>query len=164
MAQQARLISVVLLFVTLAAGFMLGMAWDSRRSSPDGAPEEVVEIATPEPEEPEEPEEEDTERQRGPVIYEVGMEPDQRAAVDEIIGHFRSSLDVLRDDAERDYNRNRRDIVMATQDAIKAVLNSDQIAEYDSLLAVRYAPNRGDRDGGRRGSRRDDGSEGGEER
>ena len=161
MAQQARLISVVLLFVTLAAGFMLGMAWDSRRSSPDGAPEEVVEIATPEPEEPEE---EDTERQRGPVIYEVGMEPGQRAAVDEIIGHFRSSLDALRDDAERDYNRNRRDIVMATQDAIKAVLNSDQIAEYDSLLAVRYAPNRGDRDGGRRGSRRDDGSEGGEER
>ena len=162
MAKQARLISVVLLFATLAAGFMLGMAWDSRRAVQQGAPEEAVEVSTPEPEE--EAEEEGAERQRGPVIYEVGMEPHQRAAVDEIIGHFRSSMNSLRNDAERDYSRKRMDLLMATQDSIKAVLNPDQVAEYDSLLAVRYPPNRGDRDGGRRGGRRDGGPETGEER
>jgi hypothetical protein len=143
MAQQARLISVVLLFLTLAAGFMLGMAWDSRRSAPAGDVEEVVVSPTPETGETEE--EEGAERQRGPVIYEIGMEPEQRAAVDEIIVHFRSSMNSLRGDAERDYDRKRRGLILAIQDSIKAVLNPDQVAEYDSLLAVRYSPNRGSR-------------------
>lgn len=147
MAQQARFISVVLLFVTLAAGFMLGMAWDARRLAQSGAVEEVVEIPV---EEADESAEQDTERQRGPVIYEVVMQPEQRAAVDEIIVHFRSSMDALRETARRDYDRDRMDLLMATQDSIKAVLNADQIAEYDSLLAVRYPPNRGDRDDSRR--------------
>lgn len=148
MAQQARLISVVLLFVTLAAGFMLGMAWDARRPIQTGAIEEVVEV--PAREEDESAEEGDGERQRGPVIYEVVMEPGQRAAVDEIIVHFQSSMDALRETARRDYNRQQMDLLMATRDSIRAVLNPDQIAEYDSLLAVHYSPNRGDRDGSRR--------------
>ena len=147
MAQQARFISVVLLFVTLAAGFMLGMAWDARRLAQSGAVEEVVEIPV---EEADESAEQDTERQRGPVIYEVVMQPEQRAAVDEIIVHFRSSMDALRETARRDYDRDRMDLLMATQESSKAVLNADQIAEYDSLLAVRYPPNRGDRDDSRR--------------
>lgn len=162
MAQQARLISVVLLFVTLAAGFMLGMAWDSRRPAQDGTPEEIVELPTPEPEDAKE--EEAGERQRGPVIYEVGMQPGQRVAVDEIIRHFRSSMNALQDDAEQDYNRKRMDLLSATQDSLKATLNPDQVAEYDSLLAVRYSPNRGDRDGERRGGQRTDRSEEGEGR
>lgn len=148
MAQQARFISVVLLFVTLAAGFMLGMAWDARRPAQTGVPDEVVEIAPPEPEEP--AEEEGAERERGPVIYEVVMQPEQRAAVDEIIVHFQSSMDGLRETARRDYNRNRTDLLMATQNSIRAVLNADQIAEYDSLLVVRYSPDRGGRDRSRR--------------
>lgn len=148
MAQKARLISIVLLFVTLAAGFMLGMAWDTRRPVQTGAVEEVV--AIPAPEEDESAEEGDTERQREPVIYEVVMQPEQRAAVDEIIVHFSSSMDALRETARRDYNQRRTDLLMATRDSIRAVLNPDQIAEYDSLLAVHYAPDRG-----RGGSRRD---------
>ncbi len=150
MAQQARFISVVLLFVTLAAGFMLGMAWDARRPAQTGTPE-VVAIQTPDPEETEEDAEQgDAERQRGPVIYEVVMQPGQRAAVDEIIVHFRSSMDALRETARQDYDRERMDLLMATQDSIKAVLNADQIAEYDSLLAVRYSPDRGERGDSRR--------------
>ena len=153
MAQQARLISVVLLFVTLAAGFMLGMAWDARRPAQTGAVEEVVEL--PAPEEDESAGEGDTGRQRGPVIYEVVMQPEQRAAVDEIIVHFSSSMDALRETARRDYNRERTDLLMATRDSIRAVLNPDQIAEYDSLLAVTYSPDRG-RDGSRRNDSDDD--------
>ena len=148
MAQQARFISVVLLFVTLAAGFMLGMAWDARRPTETGAVEEVVELPVEEADET--AEQRDTERQRGPVIYEVVMQPAQRAAVDEIIVHFQSSMEALREGARRDYDRDRMDLLMATQDSIKAVLNADQIAEYDSLLAVRYSPDRGDQDDSRR--------------
>ncbi len=150
MAQQARFISVVLLFVTLAAGFMLGMAWDTRRPAQTGTAE-VVAIQTPDVEETQEDAEQgDTERERGPVIYEVVMQPEQRAAVDEIIVHFRSSMDALREAARRDYDRERMDLLMATQDSIKAVLNADQIAEYDSLLAARYSPDRGERGDSRR--------------
>lgn len=148
MAQQARFISVVLLFVTLAAGFMLGMAWDARRPAETRAVEEVVEL--PAEEADESAEQEDTERERGPVIYEVVMQPEQRAAVDEIIVHFRSSMDALREGARRDYDRDRMDLLMATQDSIKAVLNADQISEYDSLLAARYSPDRGERGDSRR--------------
>lgn len=148
MAQQARFISVVLLFVTLAAGFMLGMAWDARRPAPPAPVEEVVELPVEEADES--AEQEDTERQRGPVIYEVVMQPEQRAAVDEIIVHFRSSMDALRETARQDYDRERMDLLMATQDSIKAVLNADQIAEYDSLLAARYSPDRGERGDSRR--------------
>ncbi len=153
MAQKARLISVVLLFATLAAGFMLGMAWDARRPAQAGTVEEVVEI--PAPEEDESAGEGDAERQRDPVIYEVVMQPEQRAAVDEIIVHFSSSMDALRETARQDYNRRRMDLLMATQDSIKAVLDPDQIAEYDSLLAVRYSPDRS-RDGSRRNGSGDD--------
>lgn len=154
MAQQARLISIILLFATLAAGFMLGMAWDARRPAQTGAVEEVVEI--PAPEEDESARESDTERQREPVIYEVVMQPEQRAAVDEIIVHFSSSMDALRENARRDYNRARTDLLMATRDSIRAVLNPDQIAEYDSLLAVHYPPDRGSRDRSRRDGSGDD--------
>ncbi len=133
---------------------MLGMAWDTRRTAETGAVEEVVEI--PVPEEDESAGEGDAERQRGAVIYEVVMQPEQRAAVDEIIVHFRSSMDGLRETARQDYNRRRMDLLMATQDSIKAVLNPDQIAAYDSLLAVRYSPDRGARDDARRNGSGDD--------
>ena len=154
MALQSRFISVVLLFVTLAAGFMLGMAWDSRRAAETGTVEEVVELPVETADET--AEQGDAERQRGPVIYEVVMQPEQRARVDEIIVHFQSSMDALRETARRDYDRDRMDLLMATQDSIKAVLNPGQIAEYDSLLAVRYSPDRGDQDDSRRGGSDDE--------
>ena len=150
MAQKARLISFVLLLLTLAAGFMFGLAWDARRPAQNGPAEEGAEITAREAatEEPEAPaEEEGGGRQRGSVIYEVMMQPEQRAAVDQIIVHFRSSMDALRETARRDYNQQRTDLLMATRDSIKAVLNPAQIAQYDSLLAVRYPPNRTRREG-----------------
>ena len=53
-------------------------------------------------------------------------------------------------------------LVMRTQDSIKAILNPQQIAQYDSLLVVRYPGNRDGRGDDRRERRRNDRPEDGE--
>ncbi len=149
--RRARLISVLLLALTLAVGFMFGLAWSARQSAGDvSATEEVQGAAEPEAEEA------DTSRGRGPVIYELGLEPDQRAGVDEIIRHFRSRMRALNEEAREEYDRRQSALLVTTRDSIKAILNPGQIAEYDSLLAVRYSPNRDGRGDSRRERRRDD--------
>ncbi|MDE2753912.1 MAG: hypothetical protein OXI83_15160 [Gemmatimonadota bacterium] len=161
---RARLISLLLLGLTLAVGFMFGLAWDARRAPdvvPDVVPvEETAEtVAEPDAEEP--AEEASAGRGRGPVIYEVAMEPEQRAAVDEIIGHLRSRWASI-EEAREEYDRRQRALVVEAQDSIKAILNPQQIAQYDSLLAVRYPRNRDGRGDERRERRRDDRPQGGE--
>lgn len=161
---RARLISVLLLALTLAAGFMFGLAWSARQPA-DAFPPEEMAAGVAEPEAEEGTEEADTERSRGPVIYEIPMDPGQRAGVDEIIRHFRSNMRALNEEANREYERYDRDrtaLMMATQDSIKAILNPAQIAQYDSLLAVRYAGNRDGRGDSRRERRRDDRQQDGE--
>ncbi len=157
---RARLISLLLLGLTLAVGFMFGLAWDARQA-PDVVPvEETAEtVAEPDTEEP--AEEASAGRGRGPVIYEVAMEPEQRAAVDEIIGHLRSRWASI-EEAREEYDRRQRALVAEAQDSIKAILNPQQIAQYDSLLAVRYPRNRDGRGDERRERRRDDRPQGGE--
>ena len=159
--RHARVISVLLLVLTFSAGFMFGLAWDARREVPGIPAAEVADApqASAAAEEAEADEEPDTVRNRGPVIYEVAMEPEQRAGVDEIITHFRSSMRALEAEARTHYERydhNRTELLMATQDSIKAILNPDQIAQYDSLLAVRYPPNRDGRGEAGRDRRRGD--------
>ncbi len=154
--RRARLISVLLLVLTLAVGFMFGLAWSARQPAGDvSAAEEAQSAAEPEAEEPE-AEEADMSMGRGPVIYELGLEADQRAGVDEIIRHFRSRMRALNEEAREEYDRRQSALLMTTRDSIKAILNPGQIAEYDSLLAVRYSPNRDGRGDSRRERRRDD--------
>ena len=157
---RARLISLLLLGLTLAVGFMFGMAWDAHQPADVVPVEETAESAVePEPEEP--AEETNAGRNRGPVIYEVGLEPEQRAAVDEIIRHLRSRWTAL-EEAREEYDQRQRALVAETQDSIKAILNPQQIAQYDSLLAVRYPRNRDGRGDTRRERRRDDRPQDGE--
>ena len=95
------------------------------------------------------------------MIYEVAMEPGQRTAVDEIIGRLRSRWAAM-EEAREEHDRRQRALVVEAQDSIKAILSPRQIAQYDSLLAVRYPRNRDGRDDGRRERRRDDRPEDGE--
>ena len=163
-AQQnrARLISVLLLGLTLAVGFMFGLAWDARQPVDAIPVDETVESAVePDPEAEEPAEETNASRGRGPAIYEVGLEPEQRADVDEIIGHFRNRW-VAIEEAREEYDQRQRALFVETQDSIKAILNPQQIAVYDSLLAVRYPRNRDGRGDARRERRRDDRPQDGE--
>lgn len=155
--KRARLLSVVLLAMTLAVGFMFGLAWSARQpAQPEAGPEAEETV--------EEADTSNTSRSRGPAIYELGLEPEQRAAVDEIVSHFRSSMRVLNEEAREEYNRRQTELLMTTRDSIKAVLNPSQIAAYDSLLAVRYPPDRDGRGDSRHERRRDDRPEEGEGR
>ncbi len=144
-----RLLSSALLVLTLAAGFLGGMAWQKRqvaaalaeeaRSRGDGGQEG-----------------------RRMVIDEVGLEPERRVQVDEIIRHFRARMRALDEEFQGAYAPRQRALIRSTRDSIKSVLSPAQEATYDSLLAVRYQDRNRDgerssredrRDGGRSGSR-----------
>ncbi len=161
--RRARLLSILLLATTLAAGVMLGRAWSVRAPLPDApAPADLVSEPEPEPEETDPAEDAAAEgeergdgerRNREPVIYEVGLEASQRESVDRIITHFRERSRSLNREMRDRYDREQAALFSATRDSLRAVLNPEQIVRYDSLLAVRYGGERED-DGGNRRQRR----------
>ena len=137
--RRASVLSIALLVVTVAAGFLGGVAWQKSQ---------VVAGRTDDGED-------DRQRDRGDrrmVIDEVGLEPGKRAEVEEIIQHFigrmgelhdefepvRIRMQELNDEYERTYRPKQRDLFQQTRDSIKSILLPEQRALYDSLLAVRY--------------------------
>ena len=162
--KQARLLSVVLLLLTLAAGILIGMAWSEHAGDGDSTPMEVLSPARPAGDSDEaadadaDPEEREDTRRRGPVIYELDLAPDQRTTVDGLIQHFRIGLEELDDEMAEEMWRRRDALAAALRDSIKAVLQPEQAALYDSLLTVRYSRSSGARgERGRGGSDRSDG-------
>ena len=161
--RKASVLSIALLVVTLAAGFLGGVAWQKSQ------------VVAVQPEEGEdEPRRDRSERRM--VIDEVGLEPDKRAEVDEIIQHFmvsmralheefepfRVRMGALNDEYEEAYRPRQRELFREARDSIKSILALEQRALYDSLMAVRYGDgNRGrDESGeGRGGGGPDDGKE-----
>ncbi len=151
--RRARILSVLLLASTLAAGIMLGLAW-SARTPP---------AALPEPGDPPDPAEVaasdtasartggDERRFRAPVIHQVGLNADQRTHVDRIIAHFRAAARTLNREMRARYDREQSALLEATRDSLRAVLREEQIVRYDSLLAVHYG---GARDSDRHRQRR----------
>ncbi len=167
--KRARLISVLLLILTFAAGYMLGLARESRRSaeavpSVDAvvADEAAQEAASPD--EAPRDEDADSSRAREPVIYELGLEPEQRERVAEIIRHFRGRMRTLNRESRAAYDRDQTALLNATRDSIKSILNPVQVVQYDSLLAVRYPPERGRQGDDRRDRRRENRSDQGDNR
>ncbi len=119
--RKASVLSILLLVLTLAAGFLGGVAWQRNQAM---APE-PNETATQEP------------RDRGSrrlVIDEVGLEPDKRAEVDAILQHFMVRVRAL----HKEFTPRHRALLHGARDSIKSVLEPDQRALYDSLLEVRY--------------------------
>lgn len=146
--KQARVASVLLLILTLAAGVLIGMAWSERS---EGALDDPVEIVdrpgdAARPDMAEEPPDEDERERRPPTIYELDLDPAQRGHVDEIIQHFQQGLEDLDTEMERELWRRRGRLASAVRDSIKSVLRPEQVMVYDSLLAERYGSGRRSRD------------------
>jgi hypothetical protein len=69
------------------------------------------------------------------VIDQVALSPDQRARVDSVLAEFRGDMIELYREVEPLY----RERVAGARDAIRAILDDEQRAHYDSLLAERDA-------------------------
>ena len=140
--KRPRLVSAILLILTLAAGFAIGLAWRGNRAQPAEA---------------DAPSSRDADRgRRALVIHEIGLDPETRAQVDEIISHFGSRTRALDREFREAYRPRQRALIGQARDSIRSVLTPEQVAVYDSLLAVRY-DGRG-RDGSRgRGPREGNG-------
>ena len=124
----ARFLSVALLTLVLAAGFLMGMAWDGG----DAAARVVEE--DPRPEEPE---------RRSRVIDQVGLEPGQQEQVDRIVEHYRARMKDLDQEFREAYRPRQREVVRQTRDSIKAILRPEQAMLYDSLIEARYGRGNG---------------------
>lgn len=146
--KQARVASVLLLSLTLAAGVLIGVAWSERSAGALDDPVEIVgqpaDVARPDM--AEQPAEEDERESRPPTIYELDLNPEQRGHVDELVQHFQQGLEVLDAEMERELWRRRGRLASAVRDSIKSVLRPEQVMVYDSLLAERYGSGRRNRD------------------
>lgn len=155
--KQARVASVLLLVLTLAAGVLIGMAWNERRT---GAVVDQVEIVRQDgeaarPEMADDTPQEGERQRRQSTIYELDLDPAQHDQVDELIEHFRQGLKDLDSEMEREMWRQRGRLANAVRDSIKSILRPEQAMVYDSLLAERYGrSDRRDRGNGRGGSPR----------
>ncbi len=165
--RQARLISVVLLFATLAAGFLIGVAWSERGSDAPAEPMQAVEPdeQAREAENTDDPGRDSERERRRPVIFELNLDSAQRARLETQRAYFSEAFDGLNEEMRREEGRRRGQLRGAAWDSIRAVLRPDQLATYDSLLTARFSRgNRndttrsdGDRNDGRDRSRRPDG-------
>lgn len=158
--KQARVASVLLLVLTLAAGVLMGMAWSERRG---GAVVEPVALEESSPsDEATRPDSADESRDGGdrsrrpPVIYELDLDPVQREHVDEMIQHFRQGWEDLDNEMDRELWSRRRQMSFTLRDSLKSILRPEQAVVYDSLLAERYGRDRRGRGEDGDGDRRRD--------
>ena len=114
------------LFLTLAAGFLLGLVWS--RTSPAQAEQTTpAAVAAAEAEE----ERGGETRRRGLIVERVGLSAEQQVQVDSVVSHARGMMRQLR----ADYRTGYGDLIESTRSSIKAVLTPEQAAEYDALLS-----------------------------
>ena len=136
---RTRLASFGILLVVLAAGFLMGLAWE--RQSGDGSTG-VEEASAP-----------DSTRGRRSgrggtrgrlIIYQVEMTPEQKTRVDSIVEHYRTAAEALQEEyrahseelqrgARREMYDQYRELVSETTESIKEQLTLEQVAVYDSL-------------------------------
>lgn len=124
-ARTTRAAAGGVLFVTLVAGFLLGLVW-SRTSSAQAEAAAPAAVAA---------EEEDEDRggetrRRGLIVERVGLSAEQQIQVDSIVGHSRTMMRQLR----ADYRTGYGELIESTRSSIKSVLTPEQAAEYDALL------------------------------
>lgn len=114
----------VLLFV-FAAGVVVGFVLD--RGPAEAAPGEEPRA---------EAERSHVRGEEGPrrvVIDRVDLTDEQRAMVDSVVEHYRARMSELSDEYQVRY----RETIALTREAIREILDDEQRARYDSLLAQR---------------------------
>ena len=124
-ARNTRAAAGGVLFVTLVAGFLLGLVW-SRTSSAQAEPTAPTAVAAEEADEDRGGET----RRRGLIVERVGLSAEQKVQVDSIMGLSRTMMRELR----ADYRTGYGELIESTRSSIKAVLTPEQAAEYDALL------------------------------
>lgn len=115
-------------FLTLAAGFLLGLVW-SRISAEQVEPTMPTSTAVAAEEADEDRGREN--RRRGLIVERVGLSAEQRAQVDSVMGHARGMMRQLR----AEYRTGYGELIESTRTSIKELLTPDQAAEYDELLS-----------------------------
>ena len=125
-ARNTRAAAGGVLFLTLAAGFLLGLVW-SRRSPEQSEPTTSTAVAA---EAADEDRGRET-RRRGLIVERVGLSAEQKVQVDSVVGHARGMMRQLR----ADYRTGYGEFIESTRSSIKAILTPGQAAEYDALLA-----------------------------
>jgi hypothetical protein len=67
-------------------------------------------------------------------VEQVGLSDAQKEKVDSIVGYYRGHMRMLHEEFDAAYMSRYSEILEATRNAIRAVLDEGQRAAYDSLL------------------------------
>lgn len=135
---RTRLASVAVLLVVLAAGFVLGVAWERRGPSlrAEAASETVDgDERRARGREDRDRGRDDEKKKRRLIVDRVGLRAAQEARVDSIVESHREQMRALHKEFRREYNPRYWSLIQETRDAIRSVLDPEQRARYDSLLA-----------------------------
>lgn len=153
-SQRARLVTGAILGLVLAAGFLLGMAWDRRLATSP-----AVEAAT----DPAQAGTEDRRRRRRGLFHRVepALDADQLAEAEAItalrreaarslfseplIDSLYNAMKAAEDDFEEMYDPPFRALIDSSRAAIRQLMTPEQATNYDSVLAEN---DRRRRDGG----------------
>jgi hypothetical protein len=68
------------------------------------------------------------------LVEQVGLSEAQKERVDSIVGYYRGHMRMLHEEFDAAYMSRYSEILEATRDAIRAVLDDGQRVAYDSLL------------------------------
>jgi hypothetical protein len=136
---KARLMTVFVLLLVLAAGVVLGVALERRLEAKAMTVESLRN---------QEPGREGVDRERRPLdrtrdstprrssllVEQVGLSEGQKEKVDSIVVYFRGHMRALHEEFDAAYMSRYTEILEMTRNAIRAVLDDAQRAAYDSLL------------------------------
>lgn len=126
---RTRFTTLVVLIAVFGSGIAMGFALDRG-----------IALAAPGADETPAKEGEGEER-RGYIIDRLDLPADQRAQVDSVLDHYRGQMAALQDEFEEAFRPRSREVVSQTRAAIRAILNEEQTAAYDSLIAERNRRN-----------------------
>lgn len=132
---RTRLISLGVLLVVLATGFVLGLAWDRRPGGPLAAEVEREVRSRDDDRRGDDRRGKDEHRGRSLIVDRVGLAPEQEERVDSIVEVHREEMKELQREFRAEYGPRHRALVRQTRDAIRSVLTPEQRTLYDSLLA-----------------------------
>ncbi|RMH13494.1 MAG: hypothetical protein D6701_12295 [Gemmatimonadetes bacterium] len=132
---KARVITALVLFLVLVAGFGLGLVWSGPAEEGPGESAAAGEVRS---EGGTEREGDRDGRRRSLIVERVGLSAAQQTAVDSIVEVHRAQMKAL----EEEFRPRAREILMATREALRSVLDDRQRAQYDSLLAEHDARRR----------------------
>lgn len=133
---RTRLTTAVILLVVFGSGILIGLAADSSLSAE--APVEPGEVRAQAPDtESSEAAAEPQPAARQYIYQQVEPNEAQLARIDSIVAAMRADRLVLDEefqDFQARWDSDRRDLTLATREAIKGVLSPEQAAEYQRLL------------------------------